>query len=497
VSEDLLTAERISKRFGKTQALEDVSFTTRSGEVLALVGENGAGKSTLMKVLSGAVAPDAGTLQLASANYAPRGPGDALAAGVAMIYQELTLAPDLSVEDNILLGQAPSRFGWLNRKAGRQRAREALALLGHADLALNIPVGRLSLGTQQIVEIARAIVRQARLIIFDEPTSSLARNDAERLFEVIRILKDRGLGIIYISHFLEEVRAVCDTFCVLRDGRVAGSGRVADVSDQQIIAQMAGRSVEQLFPHVPHTPGEVILKIDSLSGTKKPKGVSLELRRGEIFGLAGLVGAGRTELARCLMALNRSTSGIVQVDGKTIAEDCRLRLRSGLGFCSEDRKGESLAQSMSIEDNVTLSRLRPYRRWGFLNGKSRRRGTREATERLQVKCASVEQAVSQLSGGNQQKVVLARLLHEDADVWVLDEPTRGIDVGTKSDIYRLMGELAARGKAILFISSYLPELLAVCDRVGIMARGHLLEVRAASDWTEHDALARAIETVDP
>ncbi len=489
----LLRAQGVFKRYGRTQALQDVSFEAAAGEVLALVGENGAGKSTLMKILSGAVTPDSGELWINGRPFRPQGPNDALQAGVAMIYQELTLAPDLSVEDNILLGQEPHRSGWRLRRKGRAVVDEVLELLGHADLPRHQPVGRLGVGTQQIVEIARALVRDARLVIFDEPTSSLTRGDAERLFEVIAILKRRGLGIIYISHFLEEVRRVCERFCVLRDGRVAGAGRVQDTSDAEIVSMMAGRSVEELFPQVDHALGEVLLRVEGLSGRRKPKNVSFTLRRGEIMGLAGLVGAGRTELARCLLGLDPIVSGRVELHGRALAHDVRTRLRGGLGFCSEDRKTESLAQTMTIADNVTLSRLGHYRRMGLLTPGRRRQRVTELIGQLQVKAQGPEQPVRQLSGGNQQKVVLARLLHEDAEVLVLDEPTKGIDVGTKADIYRLMGQLAAAGKAIVFISSYLPELLAVCDRVGVMARGELVEIRPAREWTEETALARAIE----
>jgi len=488
----LLRMDGIAKRFGATQALRGVSLELRPGEVLALIGENGAGKSTLMKILSGAVSPDSGTMELAGAAYNPRGPQAARAAGVAMIYQELTLAPDLSVEDNLFLGRELHRCGWLARQRQRQRVAEVLQELGHPDLRPDALVGRLSVGAQQLVEIARAIAFASQVIVFDEPTSSLTRPDVERLFQVIRQLKQRGLGIIYISHFLEEIREIGDRYVVLRDGATAGTGTLASVSEAEIVAQMAGRGVAEMFPHVPHEPGSPVLTVTDLSGRTIPKQVSCELRRGEILGLAGLVGAGRTEFLRCLMALDPVRSGQVRIAGELSPARPQARLRAGLGLVSEDRKGEGLAQSLSIADNLTLSRLGPYRKFGWLNLWSRGQAVRGWMQKLRVKAHSAEQEISQLSGGNQQKVALARLLHQEADILLLDEPTRGIDVGTKAEIYRLMGEQAAQGKAILFVSSYLTELLAVCDRVGIMARGRLREIRAARDWTEESALTVAV-----
>ena len=489
----LLTMHAISKRFGATQALARVDLEVGRGEVLALIGENGAGKSTLMKVLSGAHAADGGTMQLAGEPYAPANPHQARLAGVAMIYQELTLAPDLSVEDNVMLGQERRRGGWLLRGEQRRRVREALAMLGHGDLPLGTPVRQLSVGFQQVVEIARALVLEAKVIVFDEPTSSLSKHDVERLFAAIGRLKASGVAVIYISHFLEEIRQVADRYAVLRDGRTVGAGRLADVDQQQIVRLMVGRNVEDLFPHVPHQPGETLLSIDRLSGRKLPREATLEVRRGEILGVAGLVGAGRTELLRCLAALDPVRSGQLRIAGYSLPATPRARLKAGLGLVSENRKEEGLAQGLSIADNLTLNRLGGYSRLGFLNLGLRRRAVNEWMSRLAIKARRGEQEVRELSGGNQQKVALARVLHQEADVLLLDEPTRGIDVGTKAEIYRLIGEAAAQGKAVIFVSSYLPELLAVCDRVAVMARGRLRETRRASDWTEEQVLAVAVE----
>jgi ribose transport system ATP-binding protein len=392
-----------------------------------------------------------------------------------------------------MLGQEHSAGGWLRRASQRQKVVEALDLLGRPELRPQTPVRRLSPGAQQLVEIARALVTQARVIVFDEPTSSLAQHDAEHLFAVIDKLRRSRLGIVYISHFLEEVRRVCDRFVVLRDGQVAGGGPVAGARELEIVRLMAGRSVEELFPHVPHELGEPVLALDGLSGERLPREISLELRRGEILGIGGLVGAGRTELLRCLLALEPVRSGRVRIGEVCPTAKPQARLRAGLALVSEDRKGEGLAQGRSIVDNLTYSRLGPYARWGMINLRRRRETASGWMDRLKIKARSVEQEVQFLSGGNQQKVALARAMHQDADVLLLDEPTRGIDVGTKATIYRLMGELASQGKAILFVSSYLPELLHVCDRVGVMARGRLREIRPAKDWSEETLLASALQ----
>jgi ribose transport system ATP-binding protein len=492
----------IRKRFGATQALDDVSLDARAGEVLALIGENGAGKSTLMKVLSGAISPDAGTMELLGKNYRPSGPHAARQAGVAIIYQELNLAPELSVEDNIMLGIEDQRLGWLDRRRQRQRIEQALQVLGHPELAAHQRTGDLSIGAQQLVEIARALVADAKVVVFDEPTSSLTQRDVQRLFTTIERLQSQGLAIIYISHFLEEIRTIAQRYLVLRDGRPAGMGSLQDTSDENIVSLMVGRSVETLFPKVDHTIGDVVLDVQDLSASDGPQNVSFSVRRGEIFGLFGLVGAGRTETIRQLYGLDKSAIRVgpgidkaaVRVDDRSSKHNPAARMRLGFGFLSEDRKGEGLAQTMSITDNLTLSRLAPYRRFGLLHLARRRAATEQWMRRLRVKARGPEQTISDLSGGNQQKVALARVLHQDAEILLLDEPTRGIDVATKAEIYRLIGELAAAGKSIVFVSSYLPELIAVCDTIAVMSRGKLVGVRPVKDWTESELMSHAIES---
>lgn len=490
MSTELLQVSNVCKRFGPTEALRNVSLTVRAGEVLALIGENGAGKSTLMKVLSGAHLADRGEMKIDGQPFQPAGPADARQQGVAMIYQELNLAPELSVEDNLQLGRGS--LGLLLRHRNRPQVREALQTVGLSDLDPRAIVGEQSVATQQLVEIARALVSNARIILFDEPTSSLPQADVARLFDIIRKLKDRGIGIVYISHFLEEVRDITDTYSVLRDGQNVGDGSINDISDDQIVSLMVGRDVKELYPAVPHSVAEPWIEIQELSGNPTPQNVSLQLHRGEVFGVAGLVGAGRTELLRTLFGLDSTDQGKILVNQRVVGKSVRARRAAGFGFLSEDRKGEGLAQDLSILENITLGALQPYSCWGWLNLRKRHRSATEWMKRMEVKAASATQPVSQLSGGNQQKVALARILHQGAELLLLDEPTKGIDVGTKAEIYRMIGNLAAEGKTVVFVSSYLPELLAVCDRIGVMARGEVREVRNAADWTADEIMTTAV-----
>jgi ribose transport system ATP-binding protein len=488
----------VRKQFGATVALAQVDLLVQPGEVHALIGENGAGKSTLMKVLSGAIAPDEGRMELDGRPFAPSRPQDARESGVAMIYQELTLAPHLTVEENVMLGIEQTRCGFLRRRSMRRHVLDALAQLRHPDIRPELRVRDLSVGAQQLVEVARALVTDARIIVMDEPTSSLTRDDTAALFELVRRLRDRGVSIIYISHFLEEVRAIADRFTVLRDGEVVGTGYVADTPTARIIELMVGRNLSEMFPRVPHEPGEPVLELHRLCGPNAPRNVDLTLRRGEIFGLFGLIGAGRSELVRTIFGLLPATAGTITItrpgspaiidSGTTPAR----RLAQGIGMVSEDRKDEGLALPMSVADNVTLSSLSTISRAGLLNLRRQREAANAWIDRLAIRTQGPTQAVWNLSGGNQQKVAMARLLHQQADILLLDEPTRGIDVGAKIQIYQLMGELAATGKAICFVSSYLPELMGVCDRIGVMSRGVLAQVRPVAQWTEQDIMAAAV-----
>ncbi|QDV87948.1 sugar ABC transporter ATP-binding protein [Stieleria magnilauensis] len=492
----LLEVTGISKRFGPTIALENVSLSAHAGRVLALIGENGAGKSTLLKTLSGAHRADAGTMSLEGRPYRPSSPIDARDSGVAIVYQELTLAPDLSVEDNVMLGRTGTGAGTLFRSNQRAAVTEALHRVGLHHVSPKARTGDQSVATQQLIEVARALISDAKIILFDEPTSSLPAADVDRLFQIIDNLRSRGLAIIYISHFLEEVRRVADDYAVLRDGNSVGSGQLASITDDQIISLMVGRDVDDLFPSVPHEIGEVRLEVEDLGAAPMPKDVSLALRRGEIFGVAGLVGAGRTELLRCLFALEPTYAGHVRLDGRRLPHNVRGRRKAGFGLLSEDRKNEGLAQNLSIVENLAMGNHDRYTTAGWINLKARLRDAREWIKKVEIKAQDPGQSVSELSGGNQQKVAIARLLAQDAEIYLLDEPTKGIDVGTKAEIYRMMGELAADGKTVIFVSSYLPELLAVCDRVGVMTRGRLAETRDADQWDEEELMVAALAAVE-
>ena len=481
----------VEKAFGATRALDGVDFSVQAGEVHALIGENGAGKSTLMKTLAGVHPPDAGRMELDGADYAPADPLDARRRGVAMIFQELALAPHLSVEANVVLGVEPVSGGRLDHAEARRKTLTALAALGHQEIDPGARVSELSIAAQQLVEIARALILEARIIVLDEPTSSLSGDDVEKLFQAIERLKTQGVSIIYISHFLEEVERIADSFTVLRDGKSVGSAAMGEVPLGRIVEWMVGRTVDEMFPRTPHRIGEPVLEVSGLAADNGLKEGSLTLRRGEILGLAGLIGAGRTELLRALFGLDAITSGRVRLGTMEGAAAPPERLRQGMGFLSEDRKSEGLALNRSVEENLTLSRLEPFVDHGWLSPAKAQAAARVWIERVGVKAAGPEAPVGSLSGGNQQKVQLARLLHHDCDVLLLDEPTRGIDVASKVVIYEWVGRLAAQGKAILFVSSYIPELLGVCDTLAVMHRGRLGPARPIAEWDERGIMLAA------
>ena len=479
----------ITKSFGATRALRGVSLELAPGEVHALIGENGAGKSTLMKVLSGAHRPDAGTMELAGRPYAPTDPHDARLTGVAMIYQELNLALHLSAQENILLGAESARGGWIDRRASRERARSALAQLGHDSLDLDRPAHAFSIAEQQIIEIARALLTHPRVLIMDEPTSSLTPADTERLFAAIARLRAQGVGIIYISHFLEECRRIADRYTVLKDGETVGSGPMAGASLDHIVTLMTGREVRDLYPKSEHALGAVVIETRDLAAPPRLRRASLQVRAGEIFGLAGLIGAGRTDLLRTIFALDDRAAGDVVVLGAGSAGATpRSRWAQGVGFLSENRKEEGLMLSQSLADNLTLTKHGAFSRFGLLSSRRQRAVARHWIGELSVKCHDPAQPIGQLSGGNQQKIAIARLLEHPARIFLLDEPTRGIDVGSKAQIYRLIGDLARAGKAVVVVSSYLPELLGLCDTIGVMCRGELTAVRPRAEWTEAEMM---------
>jgi len=493
-----LQMQGVSKRFGATIALEDVGIKVAAGEVHALVGENGAGKSTLMKVCSGAIKADKGRMELDGAPYQPGNPLEARRAGVAMIYQELSLTPHLNVQENIMLGMEPTKLGVVRWKQVRQRAIEAIKEFDNPELTPDAKVSKLSVGSQQLVEIARALAIGCNVLVLDEPTSSLTQQDVERLFEIIGRLKQQGKAIVYISHFIEEVKRIADRVTVLRDGKVVGTSDVEAITTDEIVALMVGRHVEELYPRSARQPGQVVLEIENLAGAEKPSSASLKLRRGEVLGIAGLVGAGRTEMLRSLFGLDPIKKGRIRLGVYTGPASPVRRWMQGAGLLSEDRKEEGLALAMSVADNVTLSKLDGFGPFRLVLPSRQDRATRRWLKQLDIRCRGPRQSVTSLSGGNQQKVALARLLQHDVDVLLLDEPTRGIDVAAKALVYRLINDLAtgseAEGrepKAVLMVSSYLPELMGVCDRVAVMCRGKLGPTHRIDEVNEHELMLEA------
>jgi ribose transport system ATP-binding protein len=468
----------IHKRFGATRALRGVDLSVGEGEICALVGENGAGKSTLMQILSGAIRSDAGEMRLDGQRFEPGDPAEARRHGVVMIYQELSLASHLSVAENISLGKEPERYGFVQWREMHRLARHALSELGHPDIPLDLPVHCLSTAEQQLVEIARALVLGCSVLVLDEPTSSLSQTDVNRLFAVMRGLQRRGIAIVYISHVIDEVYAIADRVAVIRDGRISGEREISGTPVGELVTMMTGRAIDDLYRRSSRSKGDIVLEFDDLG----PAGWSLQLRRGEVAGIAGLVGAGRTAMLRAIFGLEKLRSGTVRVGLFSGRLTPGRAWRLGLGLLSEDRGREGLALDLSVADNLTLSGL-PL----IVSPARQRARSSDWTRQLDIRCRDVDQTVRELSGGNQQKIGFARLLYHEADVWLLDEPTRGIDVGSKADIYRLIDAMASgtgpmhdRPGAVLMVSSHLPELLGICDRIAVMRDGvlgdfHLVE----------------------
>lgn len=485
-------------RYGPVHALAGVDFDLLAGEVHALLGENGAGKSSLMQVLVGARRPDAGTMQLAGSVYRPASTAAALDAGVAMVFQELTVLPHLTVAENLWLGRECTRRGLVDRRARCDDAERVLARLGREDLSPDCRVAELPPAARQMLEIARALLADAKVLVLDEPTSSLGVADVEHLFTVVDQLRTEGLGVIYISHALEEVRALCDRCTVMRDGRRVATGTLAELDDRELVRHMAGRPLDEVFPprRDPSARGPIRFAAREVRAEPLAAPVSFELAGGEIAGIAGLAGAGRTELMQALFGTRRRQSGSIAVDDREFVATPHACWDRGVGALVEDRKHEGLAIELPIATNIVLPHLGPHRGKGaagaLLDSRSIRAAATATGERVNLRCHSVTQNAGELSGGNQQKVAIARLLHAGCNVLLLDEPTRGIDVGSRQEIYTLLDRAARDGAAILVVSSHLPELLGLCDRIAVMCQGRLGEFRAASDWTQEALLAAAM-----
>ncbi|WP_418202326.1 sugar ABC transporter ATP-binding protein [Arthrobacter dokdonensis] len=470
----VLELEGVAKSFGAVVALTSATLTVNANSIHALVGENGAGKSTLVKIVAGLYQRDGGTFLFRGEPVDFTSTAAAKQSGIAVIYQEPTLFPDLSVTENIFMGRQPTdRMGRIDRRAMRA---EAMEIFGR--LSVSIDPDRLaeglSIADQQIIEIAKAISLDARLLVMDEPTAALSGLEVERLFAVARSLRDEGRGLVFISHRFEEVFALCDMVTVMRDGAFISSDAIGEVTEDEIVRRMVGREVSNLFPKQEADIGEVVLRVENLESTGLFHDVSFTVRSGEIVALAGLVGAGRSEIARAIFGVDGYRAGSVTLAGKRIPKgDPSAAMQAGIGFVPEDRRKQGLVLESSVARNSTLAIRKGLSRWGFLGSKAENAAAAIWSSRLQVKASSLDTLVGTLSGGNQQKVVLAKWLATNPQVLIIDEPTRGIDVGTKAEVHRLISELAGRGLAILMISSELPEVLGMADRVLVVREGRI------------------------
>ncbi|MEM5339803.1 sugar ABC transporter ATP-binding protein [Paraburkholderia azotifigens] len=482
----------IGKAFGPVHVLEGVDFRIGAGEIHALMGENGAGKSTLMKILCGVYQADAGKILIDGNAAQIRSTVDAERAGIAIIHQELNLIAQLTVMENLFLGREPSRFGIVDSAKMRRDARKWLDLVGARDIDPQTEAGQLSIGRQQLVEIAKALSLNARVVVMDEPTAALTDREIDTLFEIMLSLKSRGVAIVYVSHRMEEIFRICDKISVLRDGHFVGERAIRDTGFDEIVRLMVGRELGERFPKRRHKPGAVRLQVKDLADEGNIKGVTFDVRAGEVLGIAGLMGAGRSEVLRTLFGANRRTAGSVTLDGKPLdVRDASSAIAAGIGFVTEDRKGQGLVLGMSVRENATLVHLDSYAKLGFVDSKAERAAVDGLIEQLRVRTRDAELDVKSLSGGNQQKVVFAKWLARPPKVLLLDEPTRGVDVGGKAEIYTIINQLAERGVAIVMVSSELPEVLAMSDRILVMHQGRQSGLFDAEGATQEHIMTAA------
>jgi rhamnose transport system ATP-binding protein len=470
-SPPLVQLSHISKSFGPVQVLKDVSLDLYRGEVLCLAGENGAGKSTLIKIMTGAIPRDAGEYRIEGRDAGSPSPAQARALGVGVVYQELSLLPEVSVEENLLMGRLPTNGGVVNKRELRASAIRMLERVGLNRVDPGMLVSELPVATRQMVEIAKVLGADARIVIFDEPTTALSEEDAQRLLRLInRLKKEEGVAVLYVTHRLEEIFEIGDRITVLRDGQLITTARTNEFTHDTLIRSMVGRQIETLYPkREQKTFGKTLLAVQGLRLRGSPYPINLEVHAGEIVGLGGLVGAGRTETVRAIFGADSIEAGKIFVDGTPLPQGSpQHAVKAGLGLLTEDRKELGILASLSIRENVTIANLSPVSRVGVISHRKESSLVSQLVPRLRLKYHTIEQAISSLSGGNQQKVLLSRWLATKAKVLLLDEPTKGVDVGAKADIYTIIGDLAARGLGILVVSSYLPELLGICDRVIVL-----------------------------
>ena len=476
----------ISKAFSGNVVLNNVEFELHDGEIHALMGENGAGKSTLMKILCGICEKDAGSVMVDGQEMEFKSPKDSEAQGIAIIHQELNILPDLSVAENLFLGKEKTYglFGILRKKEMHKEAKELLAKLG-LDIDPSARAGDLSVGKQQIIEIAKAIASNAKYIIMDEPTAALTDREIETLFKTVRELKAKGISFVYISHRMEEIFAICDRITILRDGTYVGVREIPKTTFDEIVAMMVGRELGERFPSRKAVIGEVKLQVKNLSADGAFEDVSFMVRKGEILGVAGLMGAGRTEVAQALFGYRKATAGEILIDGKPVKIHSPIdAMKQKIGFVSEDRKTEGLILDFSIKENIMLTNLDKGSKSGVILPKLENKMVAKYIEQLRIRTASAEQSAKSLSGGNQQKIVIAKWLGTDPQILILDEPTRGVDIGAKKEIYQIMNNLAEAGVSILMISSELPEVIGMADRVMVMHEGKVTGTLTKKDMTQ-------------
>ena len=492
MSDKVVDMRQITKVFPGVVALDGVDFDCDRGEVHALVGENGAGKSTLVKILSGVYEPDGGEILLNGKQVRIPSPYAAQHLGISIIYQEINLLPDLSVAENVFLGREPRNFlGFLDTRSLEDQAQDVLHRLG-VDIKPRTPLRRLTVAQQQMVEIAKALSLNAQIVIMDEPSATLGGQDLERLFEVITALKKQGVTVIYISHRLAEIFQVADRVTVFKDGRVVGTSPVAEIDRSTLVRMMIGRAFSETFPPRGGSPGEEALSIKNLTSGRALQDITLSVRRGEIVSLAGLTGSGRTELARAIFGARRIDQGEIRISGVPVKmKNPRDALKNNIGFLTEDRNEEGLVLGLSVQHNAALPSLKQRQRWGILNLSAEEKIVKEKVDELSIRTPSLGQGVEFLSGGNRQKVVLAKWLITNPELLIFDEPTRGIDVGAKSEIWHLMRELADQGKGILMISSELPEVIGMSDRIVVIHRGRVVGEIAGAQATEEQVMMLA------
>jgi ribose transport system ATP-binding protein len=480
-----VTMRGIGKAFGPVRVLDAVDFNIGAGEIHALMGENGAGKSTLMKILSGVYQADAGDILIDGKTAQIRDTVDAERAGIAIIHQELNLIPQLSVMENMFLGREPSRFGVVDSAAMRRQSRHWLDMVGAQRIDPQMEAGRLSIGQQQLVEIAKALSLDARVLVMDEPTAALTHREIETLFEIMLGLKARGVALVYVSHRMEEIFRICDRISVLRDGKFVGERVISQTGFDEIVRLMVGRELGERFPKCTNAPGDVRFQVAGLADDGNISGISFDVRAGEVLGIAGLMGAGRSEILRTLFGVNRKTAGTVSLDGLPLdVRDASSAIGAGIGFVTEDRKNQGLVLGMSVRENATLVHLDTYARFGVVNDAAERAAVEQLIKQLRIRTRDAELDVKSLSGGNQQKVVFAKWLAAPPKVLLLDEPTRGVDVGGKAEIYTIINQLASQGVAIVMVSSELPEVLGMSDRILVMHQGRQNGIFSAAGATQ-------------